>query len=111
MSVRPAERIREKLQELRGKRPILGGQVVGGGALVEKVRRRMETATARIKERKPGIVPKIREWKPGTRITELLAPQESSRFRAGVMDRPGMSVEVEGEQKKLHEERGMSVEW
>ena len=82
--------------------------VVGGGALIERTRQRVEKITARIRERKPELIPKIREWKPGARIRELLAPQS---FYGGVMDRPGMSVETEQEQRKLAEDRGLAVEW
>ena len=87
--------------------------VVGGGALIERARQRVETITARIKERKPEIVPKIREWKPGERIRELLAPQTepTPSYYGGVMDRPGMSVETEPERRKLTEAIGLSVEW
>jgi len=84
--------------------------VVGGGALIERARQRVETITARIKERKPEIVPRIREWKPGARIKEILAPQTSTYY-GGVMDRPGMSVETEPERRRLTEAIGLSVEW
>jgi len=113
MSVRPVERIRSRIQEIRARRPVLGqtrGQIVGGGALIEKARQRVERVTARIKERKPELVPKIREWKPGTRIKEILAPQTTSYY-GGVMDRPGMSVEVEPEQREIAVNRGIAVEW
>jgi len=84
--------------------------VVGGGALIERAKQRVETITARIKERKPEIVPKIREWKPGERIRELLAPQTESYY-GGVMDRPGLSVETEQERKRPTEVPSLSVEW
>ena len=109
------ERVRSRIQEIRARRPKLLGQstqkqIVGGGALIEKTRRRVEQITARIKERKPMIVPKIKEWKPGERIRELLAPQTSSYY-GGVMDRPGMSVETEQEQRQIATDRGIAVEW
>jgi len=110
MSVRPLERVRSKIQEIRARRPILGqtrGQVIGGGALIERTRQRIDQITARIKERKPMIIPKIKEWKPGSRIREILAPQ----YYGGVMDRPGLSVETEPEQRKIAEDRGIAVEW
>jgi len=113
MSVRPVERIRSRIQEIRARRPVLAGQtrgqIVGGGALIEKARRRAEQLTARIRERKPQIIPKIKEWKPGARIQEILAPQTSTYY-GGIMDRPGMAVEVEREQK-LFDHRNISVEW
>jgi len=114
MSVRVVERVRSRIQEIRARRPVLGqrqtrGQVVGGGALIERARQRVESVTARIKERKPELVPKIREWKPGARIKELLAPQ--TQYYGGVMDRPGLSVETEPEQRKIAEDRGIAVEW
>jgi len=109
------EKVRSRIQEIRVRRPkLLRGQemVVGGGALIERARQRVETITARIKERKPEIVPRIREWKPGARIKEILAPQtEAGTYYGGVMDRPGMSVETEPERRKLTEAIGLSVEW
>ena len=83
--------------------------VIGGGALIERTRQRLDQITARIKERKPLIIPKIKEWKPGSRIREILAPQ--TQFYGGVMDRPGMSVETEPEQRRLTETTTLSVEW
>ncbi len=112
MSVGVVERVRSRIQEIRARRPLLGQtrgqQVIGGGALIEKTRQRLDQITARIKERKPLIVPKIKEWKPGSRIREILAPQT---YYGGVMDRPGMSVETEPEQRKIAEDRGIAVEW
>ena len=86
MSVRVVERVRSRIQEIRARRSLLGqtrGQVIGGGALIERTRQRLDEITARIKERKPLIVPKIKEWKPGSRIREILAPQT---YYGGVMD-------------------------
>ena len=111
MSVRVVERVRARIQEIRARRPLLGhtrGQVIGGGALIERTRQRLDEITAKIKERKPLIIPKIKEWKPGSRIREILTPQT---YYGGVMDRPGMSVETEPEQKKIAEDRGIAVEW
>jgi len=113
------EKVRTKIQEIRARRPKLlaqrqtRGQVIGGGALIERARQRVETLTARIKERKPQLIPKVKEWKPGERIREVLAPQTSApapSYYGGVMDRPGLSVETEREQK-LYDHRNISVEW
>jgi len=107
------EKVRSRIQEIRARRPkLLRGQemVVGGGALIERTRQRVEQITARIKERKPMIVPKIKEWKPGERIRELLAPQTTSYY-GGVMDRPGLSIETESEQRQIATDRGIAVEW
>jgi len=105
------EKVRSRIQGVRVRRPILTqGQVVGGGAVIERVKQRAETVTARIKERKPEIVPKIKEWEPGARIREILAPQTETYY-GGVMDRPGFSVETEQERKKPTEVPAFSVEW
>jgi len=105
-NVKPVERIRSRIQQVRARAPLGGQKVVGGGTLINRARQRAETVTLRIKERKPQLVPKIREWKPGTRIRQVLAPQ----YYGGVMDKPGMSVETEREQR-LADQRGISVEW
>ena len=110
MSAGVISRVRSRIQEIRARR-LLGqtrGQVIGGGALIERTRQRLDEITAKIKERKPLIIPKIKEWKPGSRIREILAPQT---YYGGVMDRPGMSVETEPEQRKIAEDRGIAVEW
>jgi len=111
MSVGVIDRVRSRIQQIRARRPLLGQtrgqQVIGGGALIERTRQRLDQITARIKERKPMIIPKIKEWKPGSRIREILAPQ----YYGGVMDRPGLSVETEPEQRKIAEDRGIAVEW
>jgi len=113
MPIKPVERIRSRIREIRGVRGqrIRGQQIrVGGGALIERARERVESAAQKIKERKPDLVPRIREWKPGTRIQEVLAPQTQTNYYGGVMDRPGMAVEVEKEQK-IFNHRNISVEW
>ena len=111
MSVGVIDRVRSRIQQIRARRSLLGQtrgqQVIGGGALIERTRQRLDQITARIKERKPMIIPKIKEWKPGSRIREILAPQ----YYGGVMDRPGLSVETEPEQRKIAEDRGIAVEW
>lgn len=77
MSVRPLERIRERV-----KLPLGGsfgrGQIqVGKGALISKAKERTTTAIEKVKELRPGILPKAVEklsvWYPGKRLAEVLA--------------------------------------
>jgi hypothetical protein len=79
------EELRARLEELRERvRTRLGagvsGQQIGQGALIERARSRLEELTARVKERKPVIVPKVVEaleqWKPGSRISEIVPKLE-----------------------------------
>lgn len=51
---------------------ITGQQMrLGGGALVEKARSRADMAARRMAERKPGIIPMVKEFRPGERVRGL----------------------------------------
>lgn len=72
---------------------------IGGGALVQEAMKRVEGVTARIAERKPGMIPMVKEWRPGERLRQILAPQTAGgrdlsveRDAASVVDRRDMSV-------------------
>lgn len=80
------ERIQQRMDALRARSPfnkgerILGnrmGNRAGTGAMINKARNRMDTITARIQERKPNIIPKVNEFKPGSRIKQILSPQDA----------------------------------
>lgn len=45
---------------------------LGGGALVEQARQRANIAARRLSERKPGVIPMVKEFKPGERVREIL---------------------------------------
>ena len=72
---------------------------MGGGALLAEARKRAERITARIQERKPGVIPMVKEFRPGERIKKILAPS--------IVDRPGLAVE--GEEAYPYNKREMSV--
>lgn len=99
-------RARSKLNELRGRVQAKRGQFmgsragtlrpqarVGGGALMQEARRRAERFTARIQERKPGILPMVKEFKPGERVKKILSPQNT--YRPSIVSRGSLSVEAE----------------
>jgi len=48
----------------------------GGGALVEQARRRADVATRRLTERKPGVIPMVKEFRPGERVRQLFGERE-----------------------------------
>jgi len=48
----------------------------GGGALVDQVRRRADVATRRLTERKPGVIPMVKEFRPGERVRQLFGERE-----------------------------------
>jgi uncharacterized coiled-coil protein SlyX len=75
------ETLRRRLEELRERLrvPVIRGQseiVIGKGAMIERARKTLDEITARVKERKPAIIPAVTEaiskWKPGARIKEIL---------------------------------------
>lgn len=99
--MQPAGMVRQRLEEMRSRvrerlravRPgSVSGEVVGpagiigGGRVLETVREQVNVVTARFKERKPMIVPKVTEaiaqWRPGARVKELM-PSESVPLRGG----------------------------
>ena len=49
---------------------------MGGGALVDQVRRRADVATRRLTERKPGVIPMVKEFRPGERVRQLFGQRE-----------------------------------
>jgi len=49
---------------------------MGGGALVEQARRRADVATRRLAERKPGVIPMVKEFRPGERVRQLFGQRE-----------------------------------
>lgn len=102
------ERVRTKVQQIRGQ--ALGGQKrLGGGNIMEKVKARANQATARIRERKPGIFPKIQEFRPGTRIRQILSPQD---YHGGSVTRLGTGISVEAEiPPKVRDNSHIAIEW
>lgn len=73
-------RVKKRTDEIRG-RLGTGGTIrrqVGNGALVNQMMSRANTITARIQERKPGIIPMVKEFKPGERIKKVITPQTAS---------------------------------
>lgn len=71
-------------------RGVRGQGRLGGGALLEEAMKRAETITARIQERKPGVIPMVKEFRPGERIKRILAP-----VRGSIVDSGQLSVEGE----------------
>ena len=58
---------------------------LGGGAFVEQARRRANVAARRLTERKPGIIPMVKEFRPGERLRQFF-PQVTDRGDMSVMD-------------------------
>lgn len=81
---RLVEQIRTRVRP----RGLAGQQMrLGGGAFVEQARRRADVAARRLTERKPGVIPMVKEFRPGERLRE---------FFTQVTDRGDMSVMDEG---------------
>jgi len=107
MSVR--EKVRGRVQQMRGQAQGVRGQRLGGGNIMEKVKARANQATVRIRERKPGIFSKIQEFRPGTRIRQILSPQE---FQGGSVTRLGTGISVEAEiPPKVRDNSHIAIEW
>ncbi|MEM2618753.1 MAG: hypothetical protein QW356_04630 [Candidatus Hadarchaeales archaeon] len=85
--------MRKRLEELRERmasvirpqelKPQIVPGVIGSGRLIEQARVGIDRITARIKERKPALIPAVTEaiakWEPGRRVKELIpAPASES---------------------------------
>jgi hypothetical protein len=53
-----------------------GQMRLGGGALVDQARQRADMAARRLAERKPGVIPMVKEFRPGERIRQFLGQRE-----------------------------------
>ena len=58
---------------------------LGGGAFVDQARRRANVAARRLAERKPGVIPMVKEFRPGERLRQFF-PQVTDRGDMSVMD-------------------------
>jgi len=101
------EKVKTRIQKVTGRKILRGqgarGQMkLGGGAIMEKARSRINIVTAKIRERRPGLASQVKEFKPGSRIRELL----SGDIVAG----RGMAVETD-RKPKPSDSRNISVEW
>ena len=77
-----AEQARTRIQT----RGFSGRQMrLGGGAFVEQARRRANVAARRMTERKPGIIPMVKEFRPGERLRQFF-PSVTDRGDMSVMD-------------------------
>lgn len=102
-------RARSKIEQLRGRVMTRGGGgflsqrsqvMVGKGALVEQARRRANQVSRRLMERKPGIIPMVKEFKPGQRVRQLFGqitdnPAIDDMAVMGVRADPALSVHWE----------------
>lgn len=109
------EEVRSRVQAKRG--TVLGHEGVtgvrpqmkmGGGQLIQQVRQRADQVTARIQERKSGLIPKVQEFKPGERIRKVLTPQTTG-YNPEIVSHAGLSVEGEEFKLRLADQRGLSV--
>lgn len=80
-------RFKQRLDEVRSRvreiRP--SSRMVGGGTIVNEIMNRADRMTARISERKPGLIPLVKEFRAGARLKKVLSPS--------VVDRGNMSIE------------------
>jgi len=79
---RLVEQIRTRVRP----RGMAGQQMrLGGGALVEQARRKADIVSRRAMERRPGVIPMVKELRLGERVRGFL-PQVTDRGDMSVMD-------------------------
>jgi len=70
------DRIREIRERIRERIPFrgqMGSQIkIGGGELMSIAQEKISTISAKVQELRPGILPKVAEYKPGTLVTTIL---------------------------------------
>ena len=75
--------VRSRIQSRTLRRPS-----VGQGTIITQVMTRADRLTARIQERKPSLLPMVKEFKPGERVKQILTPQTANRPLNRPMNRP-----------------------
>jgi len=98
-------RVMERVAQVRGRvgmRGMAGQQVmVGKGALIEQARRRADEIARRLAERRPGIIPMVKEFKPGQRVRQ---------FFPAITDNPNIpDMAIESRPAKPADGRDMAV--
>ena len=68
---------------------------LGGGAFVEQARRRADMVSRRAMERRPGVIPMVKELRLGERVRGFL-PQVTDRGDMSVMDEGAYPVDGRG---------------
>lgn len=63
---------------------------MGSGGMIRKARTRADRLTSRIKERKPNVKSMVKEWKPGSRVKEVVG-SGSKGLRGAVTDKMSSS--------------------
>ena len=64
------------IQRRGGRQPF-----IGNGAILSNVMNRANSITTRIQERKPGMIPMVKEFKPGDRLKTIMKPQISPQVQ------------------------------
>jgi len=82
------------------------GQIqVGGGALVGKAKEKVTSLTAKAKELRPGIIPKLSEklaaWYPGKRISSIVA-RPQLKTTVDIVERPATPYRPRPEKTWVH---------
>jgi len=73
--------IRERIRERIPFRSQMSSQIrIGGGELISMAREKISTVSAKVQELRPGILPKVAEYKPGTIITTVLGQGKAGTF-------------------------------
>jgi len=62
---------------------ILGGGSLGSGKMMNAARSTTDRVTRQLMERKPGIIPMVKEFKPGGRISKVFRG-ETVNLRSGI---------------------------
>lgn len=76
------QRAQQRIAEVRGTistRKNTGTQRFGNGVIVNNIMNKANTISQRIMERKPGMIPMVKEFKPGDRLRQVMSPQPAIR--------------------------------
>ena len=97
-------RVRDKIRSIISRiRERIRGQVnfgqiqVGKGALIQEAKSKLTNITAKVQELRPGILPKVAEFKPGT----ILQTVSGQKVRGETVERGSMSISNEAAKREF----------
>ena len=104
--------LRGRVGGMRGQKGIRAQPKLGGGELVNRVRGKADQLMRKVKERKPGFIPMVKEFKPGSRIRKVIPTKlRGSDFTdLSSRTRSGRQFSIEGEPAKPYNRREIIIE-
>ena len=104
--------LRGRIGGLRGQKGLRAQPKLGGGELVKRARGKADQLMRRVKERKPGFIPMVKEFKPGSRIRKVVPTKKirGDLTSLRVPTRSGKGFSIADEPAKPYNRREIIIE-